>query len=233
MKTKLIILEQGNIIVSDEEIKQRDLLIWKNEIHRYHSDAGYGLKTYTDYSEKDGSSLVLNWSNLLGKLIASDNLEHNLPNIDYSHPMEKDGVIKTVGEWLGIIDVEKLSEDYAEEIYPIEECYGDSEDLAYRQNRKNNFIKGFKKSQSLNDKKFNLEDVRKITQAAFTIKSNNETLIEDFDKWFDIKIQSLQQPKVFDIEVEMEIWNQEGNITSLTTLKPKIINNSIKITKMF
>ena len=210
MKTKLIILEQGNIIVSDEKLKNGDLLAWKNEIHKYHSDAGYGLKTYTDYSEKDGSSLVLNWSNLLGKLIASDNPEHNLPIIDYNGLEEK----------FGIIDVVDLANDFAK-LYPDEEP-------AYF-----GYVEGFKKSQSLNDKKFSLEDMRKITQAAFTIKSNNETLIEDFDKWFNIKIQSLQQPKVFDIEVEMEIWNQEGNITSLTTLKPKITNNSIKITKMF
>ncbi len=210
MKTQLIILEQGNIIVSDEEIKQRDLLIWKNEIHRYHSDAGYGLKTYTDYSEKEGSSLVLNWSNLLGKLIASDNLEHNLPIIDYNGLEEK----------FGIVDVEKLAKISG----------------YWRLNNKYAFIEGFKKAQSFNDKKFSLEDVigamRHIfNQEVFYGKTIEETLKMRDKSMFDY-IKFLQQPKVFDIEVEMEVWNQKGNITSLSTLKPKITNNSIKITKV-
>lgn len=73
MKTnyKLIILEQGNIIVSDEKID-------------YEKDTIYYPKCSTGKK----------------KIIASDNPEHNLPSIDYSHPIEKDGVIKTVGEWL-------------------------------------------------------------------------------------------------------------------------------------
>lgn len=69
MKTnyRLIILEQGNIIVSDEKID-------------YEKDTIYYPKCSTGKK----------------KIIASDNPER----IDYSHPIEKDGVIKTVGEWL-------------------------------------------------------------------------------------------------------------------------------------
>ena len=36
---------------------------------------------------------------LHSKIIALDNPKYNLPSIDYSHPIEKDGVIKTLQEW--------------------------------------------------------------------------------------------------------------------------------------
>ena len=48
---------------------------------------------------------------------------------------------------------------------------------------------------------YSKEDMRKIAQAAFTIKSNNESLLGDFDKWFTKKVESLNQET---IELEME-----------------------------
>ena len=49
---------------------------------------------------------------------------------------------------------------------------------------------------------------------------------------FNFFIQSLQQPIQLNVEVEMEIWNHDGNLTSLSKVKPKITNNSILITKI-
>lgn len=85
MKTnyKLIILEQGNIIVSDETQKVND---WVTDGTRI---AQINVLTIYDPNK-----------HLHSKIIALDNPKYNLPSIDYSHPIEKDGVIKTVGEWL-------------------------------------------------------------------------------------------------------------------------------------
>lgn len=50
------------------------------------------------------------------------------------------------------------------------------------------------------EKKFTIEDMKKTAQAAFTVKSNNDNIIEDFEKWFDKRIKSLstqQYPKEF------------------------------------
>lgn len=67
--------------ISVEEIKDQeglvkeDYFLWHGsngfEIHQFHSDAGYGIKTYTDYieTEKTESSLIVNWSGLIGKII--------------------------------------------------------------------------------------------------------------------------------------------------------------------
>ena len=110
---------------------------------------------------------------------------------------------------------------------------------------RNGFVKGFKYCQSLNEKRFSLDDMRKLASAAFTIKSNNETLIEDFDKWFDNRIKSLSQPKVFHIDIEMEEYMTDGWIPSYNNpdnhnlepsaeidWRPKITNNQIKIIKI-
>lgn len=104
--------------------------------------------------------------------------------------------------------------DYINSKHTQEECVG--------------FIDGFKKAQSLNEKKFSLDDM----EMAFEIGRNFQLTGENNQKEF---LKSLQQPKVFDIEVETETKStipfskdapdrDRGYIT-----QPKITNNSIKI----
>ena len=56
------------------ELKKGDIFIWKSlmrgniEVHIFHSDAGYGIKTMTEYNEKDGSSVLVNYSGVIGKI---------------------------------------------------------------------------------------------------------------------------------------------------------------------
>ena len=38
----------------------------------FHSDAGYGAKTFTDYDDATGSSLICNYSGVCGKLVPND-----------------------------------------------------------------------------------------------------------------------------------------------------------------
>lgn len=56
------------------KLERGDIFLWQSgidgryEIHTYHSDSGYGAKTFTGYNEKDGSSVVVNHSGICGVL---------------------------------------------------------------------------------------------------------------------------------------------------------------------
>lgn len=68
---------KAQITVSvDERMPQRgEIFLWKSgvsgphELHTFHSDAGYGAKTFTNYNDQDGSSLIVNYSGIIGVLI--------------------------------------------------------------------------------------------------------------------------------------------------------------------
>lgn len=157
-----------------------------------------------------------------------------LPSIDWNGLEEK----------FGWVDVEKLTDIY------VTEQYKKSDNPKYfdAHRCRKSFFDGFKKAQSLNKKKL----------------SSLEETVDIIDKWVQYKkdtkckglslesfIKSLQQPKVFDIEVEMEN-NQCDGCKAKLPLKdgihkdnqtfgigctkdrynqPKITNNSIKILK--
>lgn len=59
-------------------LKRGDVFLWRSgmtgryEIYTFHSDAGYGAKTFTDYNEKDGSSMLVNYSGVCGVLVGND-----------------------------------------------------------------------------------------------------------------------------------------------------------------
>lgn len=52
--------------VKTSELKKGDVFLWrsgmtgKREIHTFHSDSGYGAKTFTNFNEKDGSFEIVN-----------------------------------------------------------------------------------------------------------------------------------------------------------------------------
>lgn len=61
-------------LINKSSLKRGDIFLWKSwthghyEIHQFHSDAGYGAKTFTNYNEKDGSSMIVNYSGVFGIL---------------------------------------------------------------------------------------------------------------------------------------------------------------------
>ncbi len=68
MKTDKPYFAKYLLIDSDQsDLKNGDLFFWKDEVHKFHSSVGYGIKTYTEFNKKDDSSVVLNWSNFIGK----------------------------------------------------------------------------------------------------------------------------------------------------------------------
>lgn len=200
MKTnyRLIILEQGNIIVSDEEIKKND---WKYcSIQKKPKRQGEDKQCICDSK----------------KIIAG---LKNQPSIDYNGLEEK----------FGIVDWSKHWEIVNQQLYE----QGGVNPHAYRL--------GFKKAQSLNDKKFSLEDIKKAIQEGSMMSkliinssTNAKEVIDYYNKQEEKIIQSLQQPKVFDIEVEVETCSLNINDLDCHEIveRPKITNNSIKITKV-
>lgn len=138
-----------------------------------------------------------------------------LPSIDWNGLEEE----------FGWVDVEKMANELIRNKYP----YPNYKDLGYW---KDLYKEGFKKAQSLNEKKFSLEDMR----AAFEKGALYGTTKTGNNHYFNQVIGSLQQPKVFDIEVEMEEkhFRIVKDVNGIPydheyTLELKITNNSIKI----
>ena len=140
-----------------------------------------------------------------------------LPSIDFNGFEEQ----------LGIVDIEKLALlKYPKHTFADNE-YGDDLSPLCRMG----FIEGFKAAQEPNEKKFSLEDVRKAFKEGLSYSNKH---YHDYSE--DLFIQSLSQPKVFDIEIEMEDkggYRQDSmNGFWISKLVPKITNNSIKIIKI-
>ena len=88
------------------------------------------------------------------------------------------------------------------------------------------FEKGWNCYQSITNKMFSLEDMYGLKDL---LQKTSPLMFESATREY---IKSLQQPIQLKVEVEMEIWNHDGNLTSLSKVKPKITNNSILITKI-
>jgi len=228
MKTQLIKFEDHNIIVSDEEIKEGDYYLDRlGQIQEceYIKDnilngpnqtvKAKGVKGFNAFSSQPKDIFGNSEFRKERKIIASDgNPEHNLPSINYNGFEEK----------FGAVNIEKLARDYALNNFRIEDEEEHNDAI-------NSLINFCKKAQSLNDKKFSLEDMREAMKYA----SSHLSSMNGINKHLDY---ITQQPKVFDIEVEMEAvgtsvaqgFNME-NISSDFKLVPKIKNNQIKIIK--
>jgi hypothetical protein len=91
----------------------------------------------------------------------------------------------------------------------------------------------FKKGYKSNQPKYTEEDLRKITQAAFVVMSNPETVIADFDRWFEKRLQSLQKyPKWVVMESEHDCCKRYVNCKGcdatpeMINYRPKLFTNS-------
>ena len=65
-------------IVLKDTLERGDVFLWRSgitgmyEIHTFHSDSGYGAKTFTNYDEKDGSSMLVNYSGIVGVIVPNN-----------------------------------------------------------------------------------------------------------------------------------------------------------------
>lgn len=89
----------------------------------------------------------------------------------------------------------------------------------------------FKKAQSLNDKKFSLDDIKRAIDLAQE-EYYDEGGYQGLEYQPNYIINLIQQPKVFDIEIQTErVRYPKGEDGWEDIYKPKITNNSIKIIK--
>lgn len=218
MKYKLIMLDQP-ILVSDEEIKSGDSVLFNISSTAIHKNVKVN---YTSVYDKKGKLLFDKEGTI--KVVAGI---PELPTIDFSALSEED--CKKIG-W---VDVEK-------EYFKILER---DENIFSMLNRLS-FIMGFKAAQPLNEKRYSEEDIRfAITQSFLDGMDRDKEITESHQRI----LKELSQPKVFDVEVEMEEYgvcetcNRQGyrhcshpeECGAWKIAKElKISNNKIKILKL-
>jgi hypothetical protein len=162
------------------------------------------------------------------KMIASD-------DIDFQSDYKIGKLSKqNCDEIFGVVDAGKLAEE--------EIPYSSSTTINVQRMR---FIHGFNKAMELNkDKLFSQEDMYKMFiygDSITTAKKNVNTLKnKPLDEFFNDFIQSLQQPKEIEVEIEMEIYddpdfiedlNKEMRLTPKILKKPKLDNEGCLILK--
>lgn len=183
---QLIKLSDSNILVSEEEVCNND---WN-----YCPNSNFTFKGYN----KDGDDkAILGINKYPKKIIASDNLKHNLPLINYNGFEEK----------FDIIDVNLLAKYSWGNIHRTGVL---------------GFIEGFNKANSINDKIFSLNDIIKaIEMARYIWDGEDDFTPEDIsgctevctygwkNKYEDGEIiKYLQQPKMFNVEISEVVDNQ-------------------------
>lgn len=195
-------------------LPNQPILISDEEIKE--GEPGYSINnaTYTHFSHL-GSSYGR-------KIIAG---VKDLPSVDFSALSEED--CKKIG-W---IDVEKLAWK------KLQYFNGNQweEQLVFEK-----WTEGFKTAQSLNEKKFSEEDIRKailfgykkgMKSEADAHRDNN--LFEEMDFNVDNFVQSLSQPKVFNVEIQIDrVRYPKGDDGWEDVYTPRITNNTIKITNI-
>lgn len=224
MNTKLIMLENP-ILVSDEEITSTNDW-YLNGIRK------------PEKCTKVFLALLKHNKTTCPKIIAGI---PEMPSIDFSALSEAN--CKKIG-WVNFL---KIAREYA---YNKWRNYCDRENPTPEQKEKDLFTKilgiegsvydymqGAQYAQSLNEKKFSEEDLKDVFNRGRLFQ---QTSCVPFDKEaakevFAQVVQSLSQPKVFDVEVEKEPYTVgEMSKLPLGTLneKIKITNGSIKILKV-
>ncbi len=193
MNYKLIQLSEHDIIVSNEKIRYGDRICVNNTI--------LVCRGFNDLLDIECDNGLCYDKRYCKKVIAG---VENLPMIDYNG----------FGYLFGRIEISKLA------IIDANRVWCDDKRLNGQRGFNGHivgFIEGFKAAQQLNNKKFSEEDVRKAIQIA----RENEPLVIDNKDCYSIHfteeqiIESLEEPKVFNIEVELI---EQGSINSIVKI---------------
>lgn len=221
MKLQLIMLETP-IIVSDETPEVEDIVFLGNSynyISKVTNMIGGSLRDVVlekmPEQRKNGTLDYREMSKIIAGL-------PSLPSINFNGFEEQ----------LGIVDVEKLKQKVLNKyIGKLSKSGHSAEDIDRITDRDwFGLWEGFKIAQQLNEKKFSLEDIKSAYFNGGDDKDGQE---------FDYFLNKLQQPKIYNIEVEMECaYGDECpskgayDKQHLCKIQPKITNNQIKITKI-
>lgn len=216
MKIQLIMLPNQPILVSDEQIFELDKVLFGNHILTTDYFDSHFLKW--EFKELAVSPIDYQKYNEPVKIIAGI---PELPSINSSELSEEDC------SRIGWVAVEKLA-------WKNLECFEGNqweEQVAFEQ-----WVEGFKTAQSLNEKKYTVDQMRHVYSMGIALND-----VEKANELFNKLIDLLSQPKVFDVEIEQEElfleedsmnYTHEKSDISGSKLFPKITNNSIKISKV-
>lgn len=217
------------IIVSDEKYAGFDDYIYHNGIIERVTYRDCVTEMYSIYPNGRTPMCQHRDSKLWDKIIAG---LPELPQIDFSALSEEDC------NRIGFIDVEKLAvkesiKDKAEALIYNQLSESPKEDNDFcAEISKDFWVSGFQAAQKLNEKKFSLKELEWAFMRGALINQrthNGETL--SFSEERNKDIQSLHQPKIFDIEVEMDFVHTDHVLGGFEYF-PKITNNRVKITKI-
>lgn len=226
MKYKLILLKDRNILVSDETPKDGNTVLvhgktYNNEIHTF--------------MNTPCPPPYIGNKNICQKIIAGVD---TLPTLIYS-----DEVKQLLREKYGWIDENNMI--VAAQQYALDKC---KDNMAALTKTKVAWENGFKAHQSITNKIFSLEDVKKAFEEGIKFEqSDNKNAYDNYnynkDIMLDTCIQSLQQPIQLSVEVEMIekchvgctkfiLNGSKSRCCGETIYEPKITKNSILITKI-
>jgi len=160
--------------------KDKDWFIWKNELHQFHSDAGYGIKTYTDFNDKDGSSVIVNVSNISGKIIGTTNPDFTLPILAPSFIQK---FVTIYNKSIGVIDV---MVEYTYDIHKYSVTHYDRENYRPNVTKNNELILSFideKKEYTLSEIRMAFENGRSYEAGELELDTAGKPTA--FGVWFD------------------------------------------------
>ena len=155
-------------------------------------------------------------------------------------PFEEGDIVKNPKKIIaGLPDLPRIDYNGLEEKYDVVDIQRFIEPILKKKGEENNtidldayalgLIDAFKTAQSLNDKKFSLQDMKHNLRTVVGLASQDDSFV--LEDWIDSNLS--QQPKVFDIEVERECGKDElcGCLSNDECLgpQPKITNDSIRI----
>lgn len=178
-----LVMVKTPIIVSNEKIMENDFVIDNGKVRRIVSGRDWRIPKGLMIYNKDSSKHTT---------ITKDNLKvvagfEDLPSIDWNG----------LGSEFGYVDVEELGE----KTFPWMD-FGSHQGYHVE-----GYVKGFKRAQELNDKKFSLDDLKEVFEMARDRKPNYGGFT--YDNWEDyynemVVNNSLSGPKVFNIEVKID-----------------------------
>lgn len=219
---KLIVLPQP-ILINDEEIKEGD---WYWDTLVSHLEKVGPLKMIGLADESSTKLIIQSSVGTTSPIKASKKIIAGLPDLPKLD-------LSLIADEIGWVDVEKLAIDLGLKYY-----IGGNYDF------ENGVTKGISEYQFLNEKKYSEEDLK---YAMFQLFKNGSRSPkegrEGFGEIYNRVIQSLSKPKEYLVEVEVEDYFIENNEEythssgakgsySTHNKRPKITNNTIKVTKI-
>lgn len=222
-------LSKGFVVISDEEIKEKEYC----KVFNCDVDGKVGLGEYIDTDEFGNPIFISPHNEKITfdshEVFAGEYKRYSFKKvialqdeIDFSVLSEEEQ------KKIGWIDVEKLAYEFAP--VQIDDYDGKFAEYDINENVRDGVKYGFQKAlEFLSDKMFTLEDMEKSWSAGYHRKVDE--LHGNQLRYFEDCIQSLSKPNSWEVELEMEDKIALAGNTVIGK-EPKLSNGKIKIVKV-